>query len=70
MQLLYIDQIPSKMKYYVLAFTGLIIIIAGIFFYIFRMRQQMKQYPQMDENPDSIIGSDPEPQRRGRFGLS
>jgi len=57
------------MKTYILVFLGLAGLIAGITWYIWYMRQQMKQYPRLDEDPDSIIGTNPEPSRLGRFGL-
>jgi hypothetical protein len=64
-----LDAIPSKMKTYILVFLGLAGLIAGITWYIWYLRQQMKQYPRLDEDPDSIIGTNPEPSRLGRFGL-
>ena len=65
-----IDAIPSKMKTYIFVFMGILALIGGIGWYIWHMRQQMKQYPQLDEDPDSIIGTNPEPARLGRFGLN
>jgi cbb3-type cytochrome oxidase subunit 1 len=65
-----IDALPSKMKYYIMGFLGLALLIAGIVYYAIRLKMQMKRYPQLDEDPDSIIGTNPEPSRRGRFGLN
>lgn len=65
-----LDSIPSKMIYYFLIFAALILSIGGIFWYVMKLRSQMKQYPPLDDNPDSIIGSNPEPSRQGKYGSS
>lgn len=67
----YRDQVTSRMIWYFLAFTLIAAIIVGIFIYVLRLRKQMERMPpaQVDDNPDSIIGSNPEPSALGRFGL-
>jgi hypothetical protein len=57
------------MKTYILFFISLSCLIAGIGWYIWYLRKQMKQYPGLDEDPDSIIGTNPQPSMLGRFGL-
>jgi hypothetical protein len=47
----------------------MIALIGGIVFYTMKVRGNMKRHPGLDDDPNSIIGSDPEPKRKGRFGL-
>jgi hypothetical protein len=46
----------------------MIILIGGIFFYIYKVRAQLKRdLPPLDDNPDAIIGGDPEPVLKSKY---
>jgi len=53
------------MIYWVLVFGILILIIAGILFYTLKIKKQMRAAA---EDPDSIIGSNPEPALSSKYG--
>lgn len=59
----------SRVLYYFLIFAVMLAIIGGIVFYTVKVRGQMKRHPGLDDDPNSVIGSDPEPKRKGRFGF-
>lgn len=65
----HLDQLPSRTIYYLAIFAGLAIIIGGVFYYVKYLKDNMQKLPSIsgDDNPVSIIGTDPEPQRRGRY---
>ena len=65
-----LDQISSRLFYYFIVFAILIAVIGGILFYIVKLRGNMKNAASgVDDDPNSIIGSDPEPKVAGRYGM-
>ena len=51
-------------------FAVILAVIGGIIFYTVKVKGQMKRHPGLeDDDPNSVIGSDPEPKRKGRFGF-
>ena len=64
-----IGQVPSRILWYFLIFAIMLAIIGGIIFYTVKVRGQMKSHPALDDDPNSVIGADPEPKRKGRFGF-
>ena len=68
--LIFIAQASSKFLYYFLVLAVLLLSIGGIVFYIFRVRGQIKRgAEQMNDDPNSIIGRDPEPAKQGKYGF-
>ncbi len=66
----FLAQGSSKSLYYFLFFTLILVAIAATVFYIFRVRGQIKRgAAQLNEDPHSIIGSNPEPEKQGRYGF-
>jgi hypothetical protein len=65
----FIGQVPSRILWYFLIFAIMLAIIGGIIFYTVKVRGQMKSHPALDDDPNSVIGADPEPKRKGRFGF-
>lgn len=63
------DQIPSKLKYYLMAFALLGLIIGGIFLYIKLYHVDFTKPPEPLPELDPISGSNPEPSQAGKYGL-
>lgn len=60
-------QVSSRLVWYILIFVVLACVIGGIVFYTFKIRKSMRNR-DIDDNPESIIGSNPEPSRKGKYG--
>ena len=58
------------MVWYILIFTILLVIIAGIIFYTLKIRKDIRSRADIDDDPNSIIGSNPEPSRKGKYGTN
>ena len=65
-----LGSIPSKLRYYLLGLLVLATVIGGIFFYIYKVKSQMKSYPALVDPIEPITGSDPVPAREDNFGLA
>ena len=62
-------QVSSRVLLYFLVFGIMIALIGGIVFYTVKVRGNMERHPALDDDPNSIIGSDPEPKKQGRFAF-
>lgn len=58
-----LDQVSSRLVWYILIFTVILGIIGGVIFYTLKVRKDIKNRPSLDDDPNSIIGSNPEPKR-------
>ena len=70
-RVIFIGSLPSRTLTYILIFLLLGGIIGGIFYYIFKLRGEIKRMPRIPNDPgnDDITGSNPIPEKEGNYGI-